>query len=229
MTHAHTTKNGILDLIGSNRRRLCAAERYLCEETRHLDRQRRRHKPSLRLDGGHAQALARLPEQSRRDRHELLQEAGDLRFDKYPSPADRPKAPSGELDPHRSRSSSDRKSNATTVRRPCSVMRRKAFLKLPAGGDLKALRDRTPRPCAFITDSARGARAPHGARCVPASRLPHPRGRALRRLAPPLSIATHAPGCGPPRTRHWLLQKGFGRCQPENIVLTQRTSSFARI
>jgi hypothetical protein len=39
--------------------------------------------PSLRLDEAHAQAFARLPEQTRRDRHELLQEAVDLLLDKY--------------------------------------------------------------------------------------------------------------------------------------------------
>jgi hypothetical protein len=39
--------------------------------------------PSLWLDEAHVQAFARLPEQTRRDRRELLQEAVDLLFDKY--------------------------------------------------------------------------------------------------------------------------------------------------
>jgi len=38
-----------------------------------------------------AQAFARLPEQTRRDRHELLQEAVDLLFDKYHRQAYGPK------------------------------------------------------------------------------------------------------------------------------------------
>src|SRR6266404_564336 len=39
--------------------------------------------PALRLDEAQAQAFARLPEQTGRDRHELLQEAVDLLLDKY--------------------------------------------------------------------------------------------------------------------------------------------------
>jgi hypothetical protein len=38
--------------------------------------------PALRLDEAQAQAFARLPEQTGRDRHELLQEAVDLLLDK---------------------------------------------------------------------------------------------------------------------------------------------------
>jgi hypothetical protein len=39
--------------------------------------------PALRLDEAQAQAFARLPEQTGRDRHELLQEAVDLLLDQY--------------------------------------------------------------------------------------------------------------------------------------------------
>jgi hypothetical protein len=39
--------------------------------------------PALRLEEAQAQAFARLPEQTGRDRHELLQEAVDLLLDKY--------------------------------------------------------------------------------------------------------------------------------------------------
>jgi hypothetical protein len=39
--------------------------------------------PALRLDNEQAEAFAKLPEQARRDRHELLQEAIDDLLDKY--------------------------------------------------------------------------------------------------------------------------------------------------
>jgi hypothetical protein len=48
--------------------------------------------PALRLSEGQAEAFAKLPEQTGRDRHELLQEAVDLLLDKYRRKASGPKA-----------------------------------------------------------------------------------------------------------------------------------------
>jgi hypothetical protein len=47
--------------------------------------------PALRLDDAHAEAFAKLPGETGRDRHELLREAIELLLDKYRRKAAEPK------------------------------------------------------------------------------------------------------------------------------------------
>ena len=85
--------NACLDYLSYDRLGHAEVHKHLRDGDRELSRWITAFgiEPSLRLDEAHAQAFARLPEQTRRDRHELLQEAVDLLFDKYRRQAYGPK------------------------------------------------------------------------------------------------------------------------------------------
>ncbi len=85
--------NACLDYL--NYDRLCKREvhHHLAGGDRELNQWIKdyRIEPALRLSEGQAEAFAKLPEQSGRDRHELLKEAVDLLLDKYRRKASEPK------------------------------------------------------------------------------------------------------------------------------------------